>query len=582
MKTSNHIYPYLKSYRWQSIFIKYFVTFLLVITIPFTTLTVGVFSFLSKNYVNNIHNSMNSSASSYMHSIENIFRNIDTNITLLTSNDYLLSYLVSSKDGTTDLYTFNVGQRVSELIRHSLLSNEYIYSVQIYNKATDYIASFDNTKTKNLNYIFDEYKKTNQPNCTLKLSIVDGTNTTIETITLYREIYLSSTSIGVMAVNINPSKMIKSVTGQSFDLLDNFVLFTDYGEILYSFSDNLPVEINEENIKTIKNSSTVISSQENSYAITIASNDLPYILSVCYSDNNSYAYFWILELLSILIILIISFILAYKLSLYFYNSLAGIMTILENSPNTKYKHETKDEINYLSGSILDIIQKNEQIEQELAEKTLSFKNSQMQALQMQINPHFIFNTLQFASTMSISILKKDTPVSQILSKLAELIHAVYQIDDYIIPLSQELQYAKNYLEIQSMRYDNSFTAEWDIDKCTLDSHVIKFTLQPILENAVTHGLMPINCEGIIRISAKKEDDTLVIKIANNGVGMSSEKLVELQNSLKLDELAIGKGKGIGLRNTQQRIQNVFGPDYGLFIDADDFGTTVTVKLPNCL
>lgn len=571
-----HLSVYIKSYRWQSIFIKYFVIFLLTIAIPFTALTINIFSSFIRTYHKDIQSSLNASISSYANSLESTLNNIDTNINLLSSNDHVLTYIVSADKGTSNLYIYNLGQNVSELFRHSLLSNEYIHSIQLYNKANNSITSFGENNEIAYN-VFDEYRKANTPNCTLGHTIVNSSNSQIKMITIYREIYLSSKPIAVLAVNINAEKMVKNLIKQAPNSIDNLLLFSESGYPLYKLREDNNSMVSKEDFDRISESPILLKNNSQNNCLAIALHDMPYVLSVSYSNTNPLAHIWIIELISIFIMLVISFILAYKLSTYFYNSLAGILTIIENSPNTNHEHQTKDEINFLSSSILNLIQKNEHIEQELEEKTLSFKRSQMQALQMQINPHFIFNTLQFASTMSISILKKDTPVSRILSMLAELIHAVYQIDSYLIPLRQELQYAKTYLEIQSMRYDNSFSVEWEIDEDTLDFCVIKFTLQPILENAIMHGLLPINCTGKIKISARQKNDLLIIKISDTGVGMSFEKLSALRNSLKLEELV--SGTGIGLRNTQQRIQNVFGVDYGLTVDADENGTTVTIQFP---
>ncbi len=577
-KLKIHAYPYIKSYRWRSIFIRYLITFMLSIALPFSLLTVIIFSSVSSTYHKDLRFSLESSVNSYTYSIESILNNINTNANLISINDYILTYLVTDNSTDSNLYFYNLGQRVSELFDQFLLTNPHIHSIQLYNKTNDKISSFGEKNYIDYTYIFNEYSKVNMADCTLSHNLKNG-NTYIKTITIYREISLSSKSVGVLAVNLDAEKLFKSLSKNSTESpLDNFVLLSTNGDFLYSLSEIKAIDISDFDIDSITEHTSLLESNKNNFHFATRIKNLPYILIVSFANNISvFSHLWLLELISIIILLLISFILAYNLSIYFYNSLSGILSIVEKTSHSSTAQEEKDEISFLNKTIMDIIQKNEEYELELAKKTLSFQQSQMYALQMQINPHFIFNTLQLASTMSIAMLKKDTPVSKILSMLAELVHAVYQVNEYLIPLSQELHYSKTYMQIQSMRYNDSFNVEWDISEDTLDCHIIKFSMQPILENAITHGLMPLGCNGTIRVSAFKENNALIIKVNDDGVGISYSKLTIIRNALKLESLP--DGKNIGLRNTQQRIQNVFGIDYGISIDSGGFGTTITINLP---
>lgn len=210
----------------------------------------------------------------------------------------------------------------------------------------------------------------------------------------------------------------------------------------------------------------------------------------------------------------------------------------------------------------------EQIKEEQAE----LRKSEMNVLQAQINPHFLYNTLDSILWMAESGETKET--SEMVAALGKLLRISLSQGENLISLRKELEHAENYLTIQKFRYKDQFTYSIDVEECLLDNLTVKIIIQPFLENALYHGIEYMVDQGHISIRVFEIDDKIKIEIIDDGVGMSSEKLIHIQ---KLKE---SKETGIGIRNVHQRIQVYFGREYGVTIDSElDEGTTILITIP---
>ena len=208
---------------------------------------------------------------------------------------------------------------------------------------------------------------------------------------------------------------------------------------------------------------------------------------------------------------------------------------------------------------------------------LGRQTAELNALQAQINPHFLFNTIEGIRMHAVEEGALD--ISDMLAQLGNLFHWMVMMDKQIVYLEDEVDYVDSYLNLQRLRYDDSFDTELDIDADTLYLGVPKFTLQPIVENALLHGLKENKLSGIIAIRAHCEGQTLVLTISDNGSGMSAKTLEKLVQHMR-KENASCNDFGIGMQNIQARINLLFGRDYGITVEsAPNCGTTVTVRIP---
>lgn len=205
------------------------------------------------------------------------------------------------------------------------------------------------------------------------------------------------------------------------------------------------------------------------------------------------------------------------------------------------------------------------------------KNAQMQALQSQINPHFLYNTLE-AIRMK-AICNGDREVGKMLYSMVGLFRSQLKEAD-IITLGQELDYCKQYLELFMFRFKGIFEYFLECEPELLSVPIIKFVLQPIVENYFIHGIDRERTDNCIHISTKKQEDTLYIYVEDNGYGMKQEEIDKKNQELRAGFFEREGKQSIGITNVNRRIKAVYGEEYGIFIEAAKprgLRVTVTIK-----
>lgn len=235
------------------------------------------------------------------------------------------------------------------------------------------------------------------------------------------------------------------------------------------------------------------------------------------------------------------------------------------------------EVEHLSRSIQSMVSTLRHLMDDILEQEAQKRRSELDVLQSQINPHFLYNTLDSVVWMTENGRTEDAVV--MLTALARFFRISLSRGSNIIPLADELEHARHYLTIQKMRYKNKFSAQISAEDGVESLYTIKLIIQPILENAIYHGMAYADGDGEIQIHAFREGEEVLIEVTDNGPGMP-EELVEQLLSPNGPAVSGAKGSGIGFRNVHQRIQLTFGPDYGLTILSEpDNGTTVRIRLP---
>ena len=235
------------------------------------------------------------------------------------------------------------------------------------------------------------------------------------------------------------------------------------------------------------------------------------------------------------------------------------------------------EIRHLGYSVQRSYERIETLMGEIIRQQNERRKSELDALQSQINPHFLYNTLE-SITWMIEAQKNEEAVIMI-SELAKLLRVSLSRGKTIIPVKDELQHSRSYMNIQLMRYKERFQMEFQMDKEIEDYCIVKLVIQPILENAIYYGVgnMDEDDEGKITVRGEKKEDDIYIIIEDNGMGMRKEVL---ENILKDNNKVPKHGSGVGVINVHSRIQLMFGEQYGLGIYSEpDEGTRVVIHIP---
>ena len=238
-----------------------------------------------------------------------------------------------------------------------------------------------------------------------------------------------------------------------------------------------------------------------------------------------------------------------------------------------------DEISYLEESFNSMITRLDKHIQTAYVYQLESKTAELKALQAQINPHFLFNTLE--SIRFNALEHQDADTAKMIHLLGNLFRWNIQSPDLFVELRQEIDYAGTFIELQKLRYADAFDFETDVPQKLLNLGTPKFIVQPLVENAIKHGQKGVSSGGIIRIMAREEpEDTLVITVEDNGHGMDEATVRRITERLDQPEAEGDDHYSIGLSNVHQRIRILFGEPYGLTIESEPgVRTAVSIRMP---
>lgn len=243
----------------------------------------------------------------------------------------------------------------------------------------------------------------------------------------------------------------------------------------------------------------------------------------------------------------------------------------------KFDIADKNEIGVLANGLTRLLNTVKSLLNEIREEHEKKRQIELLALQSQINPHFLYNTL--GSIKHLVDMNQNEKASKMVAALTKFFQIGISKGKEIITVREELEHIRNYLLIQKMRYSKEFDFDVVAEDRILDCKIIKLTLQPIVENSIYHGIKNKLEMGTIRISGYKEGDNVVLEVYDDGVGMSGEKLEKLLESINLPEIEENPIT-FGLRNVQQRILLNFGREYGLEIESVENGyTKVRIRIP---
>ena len=234
------------------------------------------------------------------------------------------------------------------------------------------------------------------------------------------------------------------------------------------------------------------------------------------------------------------------------------------------------EIRHLGRSISDMAKRIQTLMEDIVREHESKRKSEFDTLQSQINPHFLYNTLDIIVWMIENEQKQEAV--KIVTALARFFRISLSRGKSIIPVRDELEHVRNYLMIQQTRFKNKFVYRFEAGEEVMDLVCLKLMLQPLVENAIYHGMEFMDGDGEVCVKAYREADDLWFQISDNGLGMTRQQVESLLD--EKEHVSSRRGSGIGVKNVNERIRLYFGDDYGLQIWSEpDEGTVISIHLP---
>ena len=535
---------------------------------------------------------------SYLEEVDSIAKNVNYNY-------YLQDYLETVIKEEDDYVDSGIGKNMrsyemsSQAFSDTLLSRADISSIMIFGKKKMLLNRSMYTYQKvALDYSkLDWYAKAvAKP----QDAIITGPNrhsffdTDDEVISLSREVqsYENGTFRGVILINLNMNK-ITEICNSFQEKQENFIcIINDKGELVYEQQNGrerfaFDEKENRQELNTAlgktKESCFRLNYRGEKYLITrtdMKTTGWTLVSMVPYKSvmAETMAISGVM-ILAVAITLIVTLLLLNRI-------LTGVVKPLKklekymvqvNPDNMDQRMEilTDDEIGHLSMKFNQMMDRIRNLKEQVIEEQEDKRKYELQALQAQINPHFLYNTLDSIIWMAET---NDSNIVAMTEALAKLFRISLNKGNEEISLERELEHVKNYLIIQSMRYADKFTYEISAEPGVERCRTIKLILQPIVENCIYHGIKKKRGTGKITIRAYRREQNLIIEVSDDGCGMPEEICRKiLSDEIESENIS---GSGIGVKNVNERIQLRFGKKYGLSYSSEEgVGTTVTYVLP---
>ena len=583
MNKIKNIWFNIRYFKFNSIFLRTFLFITTLTVIPFIVLSIMFYSNTLKNIREEITLENSYMFDNSVNIIDRTLMEVDTLSSSLASNESTQLYTINNV--STDSF-----KTISRLAKTLPIIYRYIDSIYIYSEPTDTVIMDNNSiplsDLSDTDWI-NAYHAVTSP----KGTIIPRSKNNVypQLITIIKPIYVADEKKGAIIMNINAQSIYNSMLYQQYKDGRLFFLVNADNKIIISselsYFNTYPDDIG-------LNTLTIESNPKNSiYEI----NDKNYVVLSGDSTISDYKYIsaYPLELYEhklstmklqiigiLLLLMIIIFILAYVASVRSYSPLNEIISFLDNSqpPADSIEEEDKNELMYIINSIQTHINDKTKMAEILEERMKLLRKSQYDMLQTQINPHFLYNTLETINWMAYNMSNSENPVSKSLINLASFFRNTLT-SGYFVSIENEIKYTKEYVNILALRYGDLFDIEWDIDESILSYTIIKICLQPIIENAVYHGIKRKNDKGLIKIKGLCDDNNIILIVSDDGVGIEKDALDELNKTLSETSFTNEKSH-IGLSNVNQRIKIIFGDSYGIHVESTvGVGTDVYVTIP---
>ena len=570
----------IRIYKKNSVFFKYIKSLLIMLLIPAVVFVAMLSSLYMKNIRKNTELFISKQTLTAKLTLDNVFREIEGIQNILRTNINTQAFILSPSDKISHENTKKQMKYIQETITNQIrvsntISDIYIYS--FYNNtvlAHDRIADIDNFNDM---VWYDRYTSTKKFYDLFTVSSADKYNLYYTT-----PLSLSPEPGALMVIKINILNILDVI---KYDNADNIYVTDGNNNILVSNCfDKINKTYDFHTLKDFSDKTQDIYINTHLSVPVSASNfefpELTLVMEFGSAANNTVGNIFFTLIVFIILTVILSIVVSFIFAMSFYNNITQIIQNTNMPQDTSNFSHIDNEHEYIMQNIMLQTSKIKRMENELADKMVLLKKSQIIALQSQINPHFIFNALNLVnvSLMSDGFLHHDA--IHINSILSDIIHNILSANEYIITVRQEIEYTKKYIEIALIKTKNKFRAQWNIDSECLDLRILKFILQPIIENSIEHGFKQSkkSCNTLI-ISLNRTGSNMRFIIDDDGCGMDSDTLSELTQKSKTSYDVPPKNH-IGYLNVNQRIKLLYGEQYGCSIlKSDSSGTVVEIVLP---
>ncbi|GIN70731.1 sensor histidine kinase YesM [Bacillus sp. J14TS2] len=518
--------------------------------------------------------------------IENELKNIENVSYTIATDSLIQQYLTTLREERSEYEKFLIRQKMKDKVLNLINSENYIEAVHIvdsYGEAHIVGKRPRILPTEIQKDILDHSNKSAGSHIWLDQLGSEITLVSAREIRKYQD--LSFANLGTVIIRVDTDKLIRHFMESSQKKEGNFLVKNHNGELIYPLEPNdmeAMILVNQDDegyrIQTVDQSKYFIVQMESDFSNWHYFNIIPF--------NEIFRQILLIKT-SIPILFIVMFVIVLVIGIKFARSitnplenLAAGMKYIQKGNFSKAKSEIlhmpklhKDEVWELHKNFLDMTQQIDDLIHANSSKQIMIKETEFKALQAQINPHFLYNTLESINWLAKS--NRQMQISNMVESLGYLLRNSMSWKEPLVSIEEELNIVKNYVVIQKYRFEDRLNFHIDVEPSLFLYKIPKLTLQPLIENAIHHALEPMIEPCFITISSEKKEKTIELIVADNGPGMDKALLAQVRN-YKVQT----RGQGIGLKNIDERIKRLFGEQYGIRIEAEpNVGTSVHILLP---
>lgn len=580
-------------------FIQNFLFLLLPTIIPI--LLLGSFSiFMVQTSVKQeVESNNNLTLTQMRNSIELVFSEIDT----LSNNFYLNGRFVSKLKtllaaDSVDYDNANIQRWFADIINSSANSKLYVHSVYVYyetDKPNMFVSNLGVTNIYNYpdQHWYQKYQNPGDSQTFLEARYVRSypfENPGTPVITVYKLLYSPGVTVpdGMLVMNVRNSYIEKILSIS--DGPQTIFLLDAAGNLLSSGDTHQlePSELDFQKLISLSKATSPIWLNGKHYVVShMPSNQ--YDVSYLSISNYSYIYRLPTTLIFITaILLFVSFIssafiawgITRKNNRQLYNTLEIFERAEAGLPLTPPPKRDAGAYDYIQQQIIRTFVEHNYLQLQLEAKKHRARSLELTALQAQINPHFLFNTLKTIFWKAVALTGNNNDVSRMVEQLSEILQYSISPSSTLVTLEEEIQNTENYILLQKVRYQNQFQVIWEYDDKLLSQKVIRLLFQPFIENTIYHGCRNSNTKCFIRIRIFLRDRSLFFSIIDNGTGMTRENLLQIREKLSAEMSDEEIASHIGIANTSKRLQLFYGENAHIHISSKlNWGTYIHFKIP---
>ena len=575
MDKEKTVWSYLRGYKFNSLLVKNFIYVFLLVTIPLLLVLALNYNALSEMVDDRVMDMNEELLQKSAVVTDNVLGSIFDELNILTTLDSVVEIVELEPDSPD--YQHKANLTVAK-INEQIASNKFIQSASLY--CETYGVFLDELGPKSV-YQVQQKPKWYYIHKQIPIYGACALANKGDSIYFCQPVWINEGKMaGLLVLDVTLQNMQDLLEGQDILQEGTFFITDISSRTIYSNAQSAPgwnqtlkAEYEADIAKVKPAGSMLILAHENR------------VVSVVESAYKSLKYAFITEMpqykeetgaisdfliTSTLISVVASIVAAYIITYLTYRPMRKIINVIKNPQlhwNEKEASKESNELLFITSNILADRSANQEISEELEDRIQALRKAQFRALQFQIDPHFLYNTLETIKWSAVEEMGLSNKTSKMLTKLARLYRKGLENDDVIISLKEELELLKLYIEIVRIRFSDSISFHWDIDESLYDCSVIKMCLQPIVENAIQHGLRPQNYMGNITVSIREEQDDLCICVEDDGQAINTKEQEQLNEKLRTG-LGFDESK-VGLRNVNERIKLIYGKKYGVSISSTE-------------